>query len=119
MSEVVIPFLMVPSLTVSEVIIPFQMVPSPTVSEVIIPFQMVPSPTVSEVIILFPMVPSPAVSEGIPFQIIISSGSLPDHAKMVISTKIFSTSVVEVKVIQGSLTIPGEVVTIPGSFIIL
>ena len=54
----------------------------------------------------------------IPFQIIISFGSLPDTAKMVIPTKIFSTSVVEVKVTQGSLTVHAEVVTIPGSFII-
>ena len=38
--EVIIPFQMVPSLTVSEVIIPFQMVPSPMVSEVIIPFRL-------------------------------------------------------------------------------
>ena len=78
------------------------MVPSPTVSEVVIPFLMVPSPTVSEVII--------------PFQIIISFGFLPDTAKMVIPTKIFSTSVVEVKVTQGSLTIHAKVATIPGSF---
>ena len=74
-------------------------------SEVIIPFQMVPSPTVSEV--------------AIPFQIIISFGSLPDTAKMVILTKVFSTSVVEVKITQGSLSIHAKVVTIPGSFIIL
>ena len=70
------------------------MVPSPTVSEVIIPFQMIPSPT-----------------------IIIAYGSLPDPAKMIIPTKIFSTSVVEVKVTQSSLTIHANVVTAPGSFI--
>ena len=52
------------------------------------------------------MVPSPTVSEvTFPFQIIIVYGSLPDTTKMVILTKIFSTSVVEVKIIQGSLTI--------------
>ena len=65
------------------------------------------------------MVPSPTVSEVIiPFQIIIAYGSLPDPAKTMIPTKIFSTSVVEVKVTQGSLTIHAKVVTIPGSFII-
>ena len=41
----------------------------------------------------------------------------PDTAKMIIPTKIFSTSVVEVKVTQGSLTVHAEVVTIPVSFI--
>ena len=66
------------------------------------------------------MVPSPTVSEAIiPSQIIIAYGSLPDPAKMVIPTKIFSTSVVEVKVTQGSLPVHAEVVTTPGSFIIL
>ena len=74
----------------SEVVSPFQMVPSPTVSEVITPFQMIPSPTVSEVIITFLMVPSPTVSEAtIPFQIIMAYGSRPDPAKKVIHTKIF------------------------------
>ena len=79
---------------------------------------MVPSPTVSEVTIPFLMIPSPTTSEVIPFQIIMAYGSRPDPAKMVFPTKIFSTSVVEVKITQGSLTIQAEVVTIPGSFII-
>ena len=35
------------------------------------------------------MVPSPTVSEVIPFQIIMTYGSLPDSAKMVIPAKIF------------------------------
>ena len=66
------------------------------------------------------MVPSPTVSEvTIPFQIIMTYGSLPDPAKMVFPTKIFSTSVVEVKITQGSLIIHAKVVTIPGSFIIV
>ena len=55
------------------------------------------------------MVPSPTI--------VIAYGSLPDPAKMVIPTKIFSASVVEVKVTQGSLTVHAKVVTIPGSFI--
>ena len=50
---------------------------------------MFPSPTVSEVIIPCPMVPSPTVSEVIPFQIIMTYGSLPDTAKMVTPAKIF------------------------------
>ena len=36
---------------------------------------------------------------------------------MVIPTKILSTTAVEAEVIQGSLTVHAEVVTIPGSFI--
>ena len=51
------------------------------------------------------------------FEIIIAYGSLPDPTKMIIPTKIFSTSVVEVKITQGSLTIHAKAVTIPGSFI--
>ena len=58
------------------------------------------------------------MSEVTPFEIIMTFGSLPDTTKMVILTQIFSTSVVEVKVTQGSLTIHAKVVTIPGSFII-
>ena len=57
------------------------------------------------------------MNEVTPFEIILSPGSLPDTAKIVIHTKIFSTSVVEVKVTQGSLTVHAKVVTIPGSFI--
>ena len=93
------------------------MVPSPTVSEVVSPFQMFPSPTVCEVVSPFQMIPSLTMSEVISFQIIIAYGSPPDIAKMVILAKIFSTSVVEVKITQGSLTIHAKAVTIPGSFI--
>ena len=63
------------------------------------------------------MVPSPTASEVIPFQIIMVYGSRSDPAKMVFPTKIFSTSVVEVEIIQDSLTIHAKAVTIPGSFI--
>ena len=76
------------------------MVPSPTASEVVSPFQIVPSPTVSEVTIPFQIIPSPAVSEVIPFQIIMAYGSRSDPAKMVFPIKIFSTSVVEVKIVK-------------------
>ena len=55
--------------------------------------------------------------EVTPFEIIVSFGSLPGTTKMVILTKIFSTSVVEVEIIQDSLTILAKAVTIPGSFI--
>ena len=65
------------------------------------------------------MIPSPTASEVIPLQIIMVYGSRSDPAKMVFPTKIFSTSVVEVKVAQGSLTIHAKAVTIPSSFIIL
>ena len=53
----------------------------------------------------------------IAIEIVIAYGSLPDTAEMIIPSKIFSTIAVEVKVTQGSLTVPVEVVTIPGSFI--
>ena len=57
------------------------------------------------------------MSEVTPFEIVMSFGSLPDTTKMVILTKIFSTSVVEVEIIQDSLTVHAKAVTIPGSFI--
>ena len=79
---------------------------------------MVPSPTVCEVVIPFSDVSLSNVEGGDhSFQIISAYGSLPDTAKMVIPTKIFSTSVVEIKVTQGSLIIHAKAVTIPGSFI--
>ena len=55
------------------------------------------------------------MSKVTPFEIIMSFGSLPDTTKMVILIKIFSTSVVEVEIIQDSLTIHAKAVTIPGS----